>query len=128
MRSEAEVYPRRNLIADRTVDLFEEAIDLVPHSCIDQGENALVVGDASNQNGGVNRIGMEVLGPLLERYQPRARATTPAAMAAAPSRRSARSDSPSSVPPASAANSIDTSRAGATWLSGAMRTAYKTIT
>src|ERR1019366_1909233 len=55
--------------------------------------------------------------------QPRARAATPPAMHPAPTPRSARSPSPSRRPPMSAANSIETSRAGATWLSGARRTA-----
>jgi hypothetical protein len=62
------------------------------------------------------------------RHYPSANITTPAAIAAAPPRRNQRSASPSSVPPASAANSIETSRAGATWLKGASCTAYSTIT
>ncbi len=59
---------------------------------------------------------------------PSASPATPAAMQAAPAMRQPRSPSPSNRPPSSAANSIETSRAGATWLSGASVTAYKTNT
>ena len=67
--------------------------------------------------------------PALRRSpHPSASPITPATMQAAPSSRSQRSPSPSNWPPSSAANSIETSRAGATWLSGASVTAYSTIT
>ena len=59
---------------------------------------------------------------------PRARAVTPAAMHTAPKMRATRSPSPSKCPPISAANSMDTSRAGATCDSGACCMAYSTST
>src|SRR5204863_2530829 len=70
------------------------------------------------------RVAAEVdAGELHGAVHPSASAPTPPAMQAAPMRRVARSASPSSRPPISAANSIETSRAGATWLSGASWTA-----
>lgn len=59
---------------------------------------------------------------------PSAKAVTPAAISTAPAMRAARSPSPSRWPPMSAANSIDTSRAGATCDSGASCMAYSTST
>src|ERR1019366_2312159 len=74
------------------------------------------------------RVAREVDAGEPHRHQPRARAATPPAMHTAPTTRNERSPSPSRRPPIRAANSIETSRAGATWLSGARRTAYSTST
>ena len=64
------------------------------------------------------------LDALLEGERPAAAiVATPPATHAAPRSRGTRSCSPSSVPPNSAANSMETSRAGATWDSGARRAA-----
>ena len=59
---------------------------------------------------------------------PKASAVTPAAMHTAPHTRASRSPSPSKCPPISAANSMDTSRAGATCDRGACCMAYSTST
>lgn len=63
-----------------------------------------------------------------KQHQPSANAVTPAAMHSAPQMRAARSPSPNKWPPISAANSMETSRAGATWDMGASRIAYRTST
>ncbi|MNT30302.1 hypothetical protein D3C72_1660900 [compost metagenome] len=60
--------------------------------------------------------------------QPSPSAVTPTAISMAPAMRKARSPSPSNLPPIKAANSIDTSRAGATCEMGALCTAYSTST